>query len=119
MRLFTITFDQMNDTELAEQLTPAIDEAIEEVLKEYDEVYQDGIRNTALHAVTMTMVSLYYYSYNVGGKLKNTILLEDSGYIDRILIIMRNTDKIKWKEVEYNGQKEKQQKSKCSSKSDD
>ena len=100
MRLFIITFEQMTDTELSDQLTPVVDEAIEEVLKEYDEIYYDDIRNTALHAATMAMVSLYYYSYNVGGKLKNTILLEDSGYIDRILITMRSTDKIKWREVE-------------------
>lgn len=99
MRHFIITFEEMTDTELSDELTPAIDEAIDEVLKEYDIDYHDLIRSTAIHAVTMTMVSLYYYSRIINGKLTNQILLEDGSYIDKILITMRSTDKIKWREV--------------------
>lgn len=99
MRHFIITFDKMSDNELDEELTPVIEEAIEEVLKDYDKIYHSLIYNTAIHAVTMTMVSLYYYSEIISGKLTNQILLEDGSYLDRILITMRSTEKIKWREV--------------------
>lgn len=99
MRHFIITFDEMTDTELSDELTPAIDEAIEEVLKNYDETYHSLIRETAIHAVTMIMVSLYYYARPQKDKFVNQILLEDGSYIDAILITMRSTEKIKWREV--------------------
>ena len=99
MRHFIITFDEMIDSELYDELTPAIEEAIKEVLKEYDEDYHDLIHSTAIHAVTMIMVSLYYYARPQKDKFVNQILLEDGSYIDAILITMRSTEKIKWREV--------------------
>ena len=99
MRKFIIEFSEMTDAELSDEITPAIEEAIKEVLKNYDEEWHEDIRESALHIVTMAMVSLYYYSTRISGRLTNTIVLEDAGYIDQILITMINTEKIKWREV--------------------
>lgn len=99
MRIFIVQFEEMTDAELSDELTPVVEEAIEEVIKEYDEEWHEDIRESAHHIVTMTIVSLYVYARYINGKLTNTIVLEDAGYIDKILITMRNTEKIKWREV--------------------
>lgn len=99
MRKFIIEFSEMTATELPVELTPVVEEAIEEVIKEYDEEWHEDICESAHHIVTMTIVSLYVYARYINGKLTNTIVLEDAGYIDKILITMRNTEKIKWREV--------------------